>query len=105
MRVSLRHFAFFALLSLLCAAALAQTISGDLTGTVFDASGAIVANATVSAKNDATGVETSSKTTSTGEYRLSNLPGGSYTVSVAAAGFGPAQTKGIQVAINQSQTA
>jgi len=95
----------FALLSLLCAAMLAQTISGDLTGAIFDASGAIVANATVTAKNEATGVETSTKSTATGEYRISNLPAGSYTVTVSATGFGPTQTKGILVALNQSQTA
>src|ERR1700678_3427146 len=105
MRVSLRHFALFVLLSLLCAAMVAQTISGDLTGTVFDASGAIVASASISAKNDATGVETNTKSTTTGEYRLSNLPAGSYTISVSAAGFSPTQTRGIQVSINQSQTA
>ena len=36
----------------------AQAISGDLTGTVFDASGAAIPNATVVAFNDATGVKT-----------------------------------------------
>jgi hypothetical protein len=105
MRVGMRHFALFALLSLLCAAAFAQTISGDLTGTVFDASGAIVANATISAKNEATGVEANTKTTPTGDYRLSNLPAGSYTITVSATGFSPNQTKGIQVTLNQSGTA
>ena len=105
MRVRLRCFSLLALLSLLCAAMFAQTISGDFTGTVFDASGAIVANAVITAKNDATGVETGTRSTNTGEYRLSNLPAGSYTVTVSAAGFSQTQTKGIQVAINQSQTA
>src|SRR5580700_1371816 len=105
MRVGMRHFTLFALLSLLCAAAFAQTISGDLTGTVFDASGAIVANATISAKNEATGVEANTKTTPTGDYRLSNLPAGSYTITVSATGFSPNQTKGIQVTLNQSGTA
>jgi hypothetical protein len=94
-----------ALLSFLCASLAAQTISGDLTGTIFDASGAIVANATITAKNDATGVESTTKTTSTGEYRFSNLPPGSYTVTVSASGFNQNQTKGVQVVLSQSQTA
>jgi hypothetical protein len=96
---------FAALLSFLCASLAAQTISGDLTGTIFDASGAIVANATITAKNDATGVEATTKTTSTGEYRFSNLPAGSYTVTVSASGFNQNQTKGVQVVLNQTQTA
>ncbi len=57
------------------------------------------------AKNDSTGVEATTKTTTTGEYRFSNLPPGSYTVTVSAAGFNQSQTKGVQVVLNQSQTA
>ncbi len=97
-------FTFAALLSVVCASLYAQTISGALTGTVYDASGAIVANATITAKNDATGVESTTKTTTTGEYRLSNLPAGSYAVTVSATGFSPTQTKGVQVVLNQTQT-
>jgi Carboxypeptidase regulatory-like domain len=96
---------FATLLGFLCASLLAQTISGDLTGTIFDATGAIVANATIVAKNDSTGIETATKTTSTGEYRFSNLPPGSYTVTVSAPGFNQSQTKGVQVVLSQSQTA
>lgn len=97
-----------ALLTLLClalsATLAAQVISGDLTGTVYDASGAIVANATIVAKNDGTGVENTSKTTTTGEYRFSNLPPGSYTLNVTAAGFSQNQTKGVDVVLNQTKT-
>jgi hypothetical protein len=88
-----------------CASLGAQTISGDLTGSIFDASGAIVANATIVAKNDSTGVEATTKTTSTGEYRFSNLPPGSYTVTVSAPGFNQSQNRGVQVVLSQSKTA
>ncbi len=53
-----------------CLGSFAQTVSGDLTGTIFDASGAGIPNATVVGKNDATGIETATKSTATGEYRL-----------------------------------
>ena len=56
-------------------------------GTVYDPSGAVIANASVTAKNLATGVEYTTKSSATGQYRLSNLPGGVYTVTVAASGL------------------
>jgi Carboxypeptidase regulatory-like domain len=98
-------FTIATVLSFFAASLPAQTISGDLTGSIFDASGAIVANATITAKNDSTGVEATTKTTATGEYRFSNLPAGSYTVTVSASGFNQTQTKGVQVVLSQTQTA
>ena len=70
-----------------CVASFAQSISGDLSGTIFDATGASVPNATVIAKNDATGVETTGKSTATGEYHLSNLPPGNLYDYGDGAGF------------------
>jgi len=87
-----------------CLAAFAQSISGDLSGTIFDATGASVPNATVIAKNDATGVENSTKTAATGEYHLSNLPPGNYTITVTAPGFTKAQVKGVEVTLNKIAT-
>ena len=85
----------------------AQTISGDLTGSVFDASGAIRSLTPRSRRRTKRPASNPPRNplTTTGEYRLSNLPAGSYTVTISATGFGQTQTKGIQVAINQSQTA
>jgi hypothetical protein len=88
-----------------CLACFAQAISGDLSGTVYDASGAIVPNASVVVKNDATGVESSTTSTATGEYHFSNLPAGSYTITVTAAGFTKAQLRGVSVTLNQNTNA
>ena len=66
-------------------------VSGDLTGTVTDPSGAVVPNATVVLKNNATGATHTTTTTSSGAYRFSLLPPGSYTVSASAQGFSKAE--------------
>ncbi len=82
----------------------AQSVSGDLAGTVYDASGAAVPNADITATNEATSVVTPVKSTSAGDYRIPNLPAGLYTLSVTAAGFSNSQIKGIQVVLNQVST-
>ena len=61
--------------------------SGSINGTVFDPNGAVVPNATVVARNVATGVETTSQTTDAGLYVISALPPGEYTVTVKVSGF------------------
>jgi hypothetical protein len=61
--------------------------SGTVEGTISDPSGASVPQATVTAANVATGVETARKTTAAGFYVLSPLPAGEYNVTVTASGF------------------
>jgi hypothetical protein len=56
-------------------------------GTVTDPSGAIVAGASITATNLATGVRTERKTTDAGFFARSLLPAGEYSVTVAAIGF------------------
>src|SRR5215472_2463160 len=82
----------------------AQAVSGELTGTVYDATGASIPNATVTATNTETGVQTAAETTSTGQYRLRNLPAGTYNVNVVAAGFTASQVKNIAVNLNVTST-
>ena len=54
----------------------AQAISGDITGTVTDASKAVVVKATVVAKNVGTGIAYTATTGGAGDYRITNLPPG-----------------------------
>jgi hypothetical protein len=82
----------------------AQRISGDLTGTIFDATGAAVPGATVAVKNDATGVEATVKSGPTGDYRFANLAAGTYTLTVAASGFTKAEMKAVEVQLNKTIT-
>ncbi len=82
----------------------AQMINGDLVGTVTDATGASLANATITATNEATGVKTSATTESSGQYRFTNLAVGSYTITAAASGFSTNSVKNVQVQLNNTLT-
>ncbi len=77
------------------AAAGANLVSGDFTGTVVDPSGAVVSNATVTLRNNVTGQTRSTTTNSSGAYRFSLLQPGSYTVSASASGFSKAETTAV----------
>ena len=65
----------------------AQNITGSMSGRIVDQQGAVVPNATVSAIEPAKKVTISTKTTDQGEFTLSGLQPGSYTVEVLATGF------------------
>ena len=77
--------------------ALAQSDSSSLSGTVTDATGAVVPNAKLTAKSDATGAERTATTNSVGAYTITNLASGTYTVTVDASGFQKAVQQGIHL--------
>ncbi len=89
----------------LAPSALAQAISGDLVGTVQDASGGALPGITVTALNTGTNVKSTGVTNSSGDYRISNLPPGNYDVSAGATGFTTATLKGVAVDVNRNTTA
>jgi hypothetical protein len=93
-----------AILAVLPVSVLAQSTSGELAGTITDATGATVPGATVAAKNTATGVTATTITSSSGQYRLSNLPVGSYDLTVTASGFTRQEQKGLTVELNKIAT-
>lgn len=76
-----------ALLVMAAAPLLAQTETGQITGTVLDPSGAVVPNAKVTLTGVATGVKRTSATNSAGIYLFPSLVPGDYTVTVEAQGF------------------
>src|SRR6476469_9753947 len=85
--------------------AFGQAISGDLVGTIQDPSGGGVPNAAVTITNDATNVKSAASANSNGEYRLSNLPAGTYTLTASGTGFGLSTLKGVTVTLNTTYTA
>ena len=83
-------------LSLLCAgsaalvpvAAPAQSSdAGAIAGIVYDANGAVVPGATLTATSSETGLTFTAKSNAHGEYRLSQLPPAAYTLTVDMSGF------------------
>ena len=67
---------------------MAQTVgTGILTGRVTDASGNVIANATVTATSADTAQIHSATTGADGSYRFEGLPSGTYWVKFEAAGF------------------
>ena len=80
--------------------ALAQAGLGTLSGTVTDATHAVVSGATVSLINKGIGFERTVVTSSTGAYRFYALEVGSgYVLRVAAPGFKTAELKGISTSV------
>jgi len=68
-----------------------------LGGTVTDASGAVVANATITITNLVTNRVITLKTDKTGQYAAKDLAGGKYDVSAVAEGFKTTVVKGVEV--------
>ena len=84
------HVAALLLLSFLTVtSAFAQNVTGTITGTVTDPSGAVVAGAAVTAENTATGVKTDAVSNGSGIYTIRFLQVGAYTLTVNAKGFSP----------------
>src|SRR5271157_4544573 len=65
----------------------AQQTVGAITGTVLDSSGAAVQDAVVRARNVATNLEVTVHSKSNGSYSISNLPVGTYELSITKSGF------------------
>ena len=89
---------------LLCMGTLtAQTFRGGILGTVTDASGAAVAGAQVTATNTGTALTRTATTNDQGDYFLTELPLGDYSVTLSKAGFKTQTMKGVNVAVGASQ--
>jgi hypothetical protein len=78
-----------------------QTTSATLFGIVTDPSGGAVPNASIRVGNDATGVGFVSKSDGQGEFVVTNLPSGRYSVVVDAGGFRQMQQSGIELTTGQ----
>ncbi len=83
-------------------AAMAQTITGAIRGTVTDPSGAVVSGAKVTATNVKTGVATSTTSNQTGLYNFQFLPVGDYTITATAKGFSTISIGPFSLSIDQT---
>ena len=78
-------------------------ITGSITGTVGDPTGAVVPGADVVLSNPATGIQYKSKTKADGTFNVDNLPVGKYTVMISGAGFSALTLQNVEVDANRTQ--
>jgi hypothetical protein len=90
-------------LALIPLSANAQVSGATLSGTVTDASGAVVPNVQVSIKNEATGEARAVTVDSAGFYSAPNLLPGKYDVTAAASGFSTTVQNGITLTVGAQQ--
>ncbi len=101
-RFSARLGALGAALLLVSPAVQAQTVTGSVTGTVSDPSGAVVPNAAVQVINTVTGVRSSATSNGAGVYSVRFLPVGPYKVEVTVPGFSSFATPVFRLGIDQT---
>src|SRR5262245_40662616 len=78
----------------------AQTTTSTIEGTVTDANRAVVAGAEVRVNGTTPVIERRATTDASGEYRITALPAGNYTVTVSAPGFAT-RTAEIELTLNR----
>ncbi|HEY6352613.1 MAG TPA: TonB-dependent receptor [Candidatus Angelobacter sp.] len=76
--------------------------SGDIKGTVSDPTGAVIANATVTASDSEKGIKRTAQSDSSGQYVISGVPPANYEVSARIAGFDVEIHKSVVVNIGQT---
>jgi len=100
-----RIFAYLLLaISVAISVAHAQGVgsSGEITGTVTDSAGSVVAKATVDVVDTQTGLRRTATTNDTGQFRVTGLSPATYDVSARLSGFATGIRKGVTVAVGQT---
>ncbi|MCS6816649.1 MAG: TonB-dependent receptor [Blastocatellia bacterium] len=81
-----------------------QATAATLEGYVYDPTGAVVPEVTVTAVNAGTGLTRTVKTNAVGYYVIPLLPPGTYTVTFAKAGFAELKLEGIELRVGDALT-
>ena len=104
-RLAAVAFSLLTMLLLVCSTASAQLAGkGAISGKVADSTGAAVPSATIVILKDATGVAVSTTSSASGDFEVSTLDPGVYTVTITANGFEKLTQKNIQVNALETQT-
>ncbi|MGA7523060.1 MAG: TonB-dependent receptor [Acidobacteriaceae bacterium] len=96
----------FALFALLIAPSYtrAQELQGTFTGTVTDPTGAVIPHATVTLSENAVGAQARVvQTDANGSYTATNLPAGTYTITIAAPGFSTVKQQDVILNVAQQR--
>jgi hypothetical protein len=97
-----RALAFSLLLLGICGTAAGQTITGSITGTVTDPTGAVAPGAKVTATNVATNLAYTASTNEAGIYSILFLPPSTYKLAVELSGFKTATLTDLRILGNQA---
>jgi len=103
MRIKTRLLQFLMLFSLSTILAFGQAETGSISGTVRDTTGAVIPDASVSARIAATSVERVARTEGTGVYTIPALVPGIYEVTVSKPGFSDYKVR-VQVTVGSFVT-
>src|SRR5258708_28517799 len=87
----------------LMGSAMAQTNTSSIAGSVTDASGSVVPNATITVTQAETGFERKAPPAASADYVLPQLPPGKYLITVKATGFQTTVVKDVVLAIAQRE--
>lgn len=90
----------FVLAIVLPSVSLAQVTKGSISGTVVDATGAAVPEASVTATNSQTGAVYHVTSTTSGEFHFNLVPPGTYSVEIAKGGFGNKLINNVAVSVS-----
>jgi hypothetical protein len=77
-------------------------LSGELTGTIKDGTGAVVPAAKIEVVNESTGIKWEARANQAGIYTVPLLQPGTYRINVQAAGFSAVSRSGIQLTVAQT---
>ncbi len=101
----MRTFLLSALILCFSIVSSAQTFRGSIQGTVTDPNGAVVPAADVTINSPDTGLTRTTQTDSEGSYLVSELPIGTYQVTVKKSGFSDVSVKNVKVEVSATTRA
>ena len=98
-KISRSHAFAAALLLTVASQSFAQTVTANILGTIKDAQGAVIPNASVSARNAGTGAQRTTASDNTGGFSIASVPVGDYSVTVTAPGFQTEVQNGVSLSV------
>src|ERR1022692_3959559 len=90
-----RNIARIATLFLVLQVAWSQAVTGSISGSVVDKSGATIASARLTLVNIANGGQRTTQTNEAGQFVISSVDPGEYSITVQATGFKTLQRNGV----------
>ena len=103
-RIIVKQVSLVAAIAVFAAVLWGQATDTNIVGTVTDPAGALIPNASVTATNRDTGVKYPAATNAAGEYRVNNVPVGTYDIEANAQGMQPQRIANVATDLNRTAT-